>query len=311
VTGAGEPKAAVYDLGYQRYAGARRPQRWRHRVIARNLIASAWQGWLRMKLPVLGTAGIVAIAGGIIYWATYIVDTIGVPQRIADEAGGPLSMIDFVIPGAFDAFTFVAFIFGLTVGGGVVANDLRAGAFEFYFARPIRPADYVTGKLLGVAAIVGIATLAGPVVLALVRIAFSSASEGAASSLHLLPKAIAAGIAATAVYSVVPLAWSAIAARPGYTIAAWAAFYIVFGIMITAIAQVTSTPALGALHVKLAVMSIVMNLFEVPGIGPMFEGVSMPPLWAAVLSVAAYTAGGIAFIHWRVARAERRGLGGG
>lgn len=304
----GEPKGAVYDLGYQRYTGTRRPQRWRHRVIARNLVTSAWQGWLRLKLPVIGTALIVAIAGGIIYWATYIVDTIGVPTDVASRSGGPLAMIDFVIPGAFDAFTLVAFILGLTVGGGVVAGDLRAGAFEFYFARPIRPADYVTGKLLGMVAIVGIATFAGPVVLALVRIAFST---DVADSLHLLPRAVVAGVVATAAYSVVPLAWSAVAARPGYTIAAWAAFYIVFGNMMMAMAQVTSVGELGALHIKMAVMSIVMNLFDVPPAGPMFGGIVMPPLWAAVVSVAAYTAGGIAFIHWRVSRAERLGLGGG
>ena len=56
-------KAAIHDLGYQRYVGTRKPQRTRYQVIVRNLVGMSWQGWWRYKMP-LAIAASVTIGIG-------------------------------------------------------------------------------------------------------------------------------------------------------------------------------------------------------------------------------------------------------
>ena len=54
-------KAAIHDLGYQRYVGTRKPQRTRYQVIVRNLVGMSWQGWWRYKMP-LAIAAILVLS---------------------------------------------------------------------------------------------------------------------------------------------------------------------------------------------------------------------------------------------------------
>ena len=76
------------------------------------------------------------------------------------------------------------------------------------------------------------------------------------------------------------------------------------------VAYMTSIRELAALNVKASVMAIVHELFPVDGASAFFDGL-LPPAWAAAVALGGYVAGGVVFLRWRIARAERLGLGGG
>jgi len=67
----------------------------------------------------------------------------------------------------------IGFITSLFVCASTVAGDVQSGAFTFYFARSVRPRDYVIGKLAGLTILLSLIMLAGPFLLAAVRLALS------------------------------------------------------------------------------------------------------------------------------------------
>ncbi len=297
----------VHDLGYKRYGGVRRSQGTRYRVIMRNLIVGSWRGWLRMKLWFI--AGLMTVVG--ISVALYSMLYIGKNPVVKNTLmGGTLvKWSEFLIPVSLDPMTMLAFVLGMTVVAGIIADDMRVGAFEFYFSRPLRPRDYVLGKMSGAAFVIGTLTLGGPLAVALTRLALSSGANVGAE-LHLIPKVLLAGAIATLLYTVVPLAISGLARKKAYTIAAWAAFYLVVGNTATIVADQTGTPAIAAIHIKACVMSIAYELFGVEFLRGMQEEV-LPPVGVAVAASAAYVVISAAIVGWRIRQAESSGLGGG
>src|SRR3954452_23393136 len=133
---------AIHDLGYKRYAGVRRDAGTRWRVIMRHQIAMAWKTWWRFKAW-LGMAVLISfIAGAVMYlFSNKVFHGMG---RMGDAV---LLIRDMALPGAIEWYCRAAFICSLTLGATVIAGDAQSGAFTFYFARSVRPRDYVIGKL--------------------------------------------------------------------------------------------------------------------------------------------------------------------
>ena len=146
----------IHDLGYTRYTGPRRPPAQRFRVIARNVFAIGWRSRWGVKLPLVLAVGTTVAASVAMYFLR---------SELADVVrmrGAPLPRAEQIIFIASMFFEVSAFIIALAVGCRVVADDLRLGAFQFYFARALRPRDYVVGKLGGLALLIGIPMLGGP-----------------------------------------------------------------------------------------------------------------------------------------------------
>ena len=89
-------------------------------------------------------------------------------------------------------------LLAVTVGCSAVADDLTRGAFQFYFARPLRPGDYLRGKLLGVGLIIALPMLLGPFILTLVRLFLVEDVADMLPLLPMVPKALLAGLYGTA-----------------------------------------------------------------------------------------------------------------
>ena len=295
------PHAAIHDLGYKRYVGTRRPQSTRWRVIVKNLVASSWRGWWRMKLWIIG--------------AVITTFSIGVPMYIARNKlfehmvshGVAMNWADALLPFAFRFFPWFGFILGATVAASQVARDTRAGAFEFYFSRPVRPIDYVLGKLGGTALIMAMALLAGPLLLAIFRVALSLTFDERLSTLVVIPKVVLIGSLASIAYAAVPLAISTLSHRSRITIAVWVAFYLLFGLIVQGLAFGLHVRALGALNLPMAVLGSAFGLFDVKV--PLFD--QMPGLWPSIAALVGYSALAVAVLLVRVRQAERAGLGGG
>lgn len=295
------PQAAIHDLGYKRYVGTRRPQSTRWRVIVKNLVASSWRGWWRMKLWIIGA--VITTVG------------IGVPMYISRNQifeqmvshGVAMRWADALLPVAFRFFPWFGFILGATVAASQVARDTRAGAFEFYFSRPVRPIDYVLGKLGGTALIMAAAMAAGPLLLAIFRVALSLTFDERLSTLVVIPKVALVGVLASMAYAAVPLAISSLSNRSRITVAVWVAFYLLFGGIVQGLAFGLHTSGLAALNLPMAVAGTAFGLFDVHV--PVFDQV--PGLWPSMAALVGYTALAVVVLRVRVGQAERAGLGGG
>src|SRR5205814_2645936 len=122
------------------------------------------------------------------------------------------SFADGILPASTLWYGKLGFIASLTVSATVVAGDVESGAFTFYFARSVRPRDYVLGKLAALAGLLSLIMLAGPLVLAGLRLGLSDDLDQLLAALPILYKALAVGAVGTVIYAAVPFGFSALLA---------------------------------------------------------------------------------------------------
>jgi ABC-2 type transport system permease protein len=297
---AATPAAAIHDLGYRRYLGTRRPQSTRWRVIVRNLLATSWRGWWRMKAWIIGA--LLTTVG------------IGVPMYISrqkifahlEQRGLPMTWADALLPMSFQFYAWFAFVLGATVAAAQVARDLRVGAFEFYFSRPVRPTDYMLGKVAGTTLIMACALAVGPLVLTLFRVGLSRELDEILPALALLPRTALVGLVAAVAFAVVPLAVSTLSTRPRITISIWVVFYFIWSGIVGALAIGLDQPDLAALSLPDALVGFAYGVYDV---SPLFQQV--PSAGASAAGLLGIIALALVVLHARVRRAERAGMGGG
>src|SRR5262249_40400902 len=180
------------------YAGVRQSTSTRWLVIARNQIATAWKTWWRFKLALSLAVVVTAVAGGVMFLLSDRPATgLALPSGIA------ATLTDAALPPAMEWYSRAAFLFSLAFGAGVIARDVQSGAFTFYFARSVRPRDYVLGKLGGMLALNAVLMLAGPLALALARLALSDSTDQLLALLPIVPKTLAIGLLGTLAFSAV------------------------------------------------------------------------------------------------------------
>lgn len=291
-----QPAARVHDLGYKRYTGARLPQSSRYRVIGAKVVSMAWRKFWRMKMWIGGAVMTVAIISVLMYASESV-------SRFM-RAGQKLPLSEALLPMSFQFFEISAFALSMTVLASLVANDLRTGAFEFYFSRPLRSWDYVLGKVTGAVLIIGTVLFLGPVILAVVRVGLS---EDVAAALPDLLRAISVGFLATLTYAIVPVAFSSLSSSKMHTVPAWGAFYFLTTIMVPLISRETGVVHLQALDIPRSIHTLAYATFDVVPI----TSAERPAAWVAVVGLCGYILVGLAVLYWRVARAEKRGMGGG
>jgi len=217
---------------------------------------------------------------------------------------------DALLPFSFQFFTGFAFVMAATAVSGTVARDLRAGAFEFYFSRPVRPLDYMLGKVVGSALVVSTALLAGPLLLSLYRIGLARDLDEVMPALALVPRMALVGAAGTIAFAVVALALSSLSSRPRLTTSLWVAFYLLFGGTARLLSEVLGSDDLSALSLPRAVEGLAYGVFQIHLAAlPGFD--REPGLAPSYVSLLLYTAAGLIVLHVQVRRAERAGLGGG
>lgn len=295
------PAGTIHDLGYQRYAGARRSTSTRWLVIARNQVASAWKTWWRFK-SALGLAVIVTfVAGGVMFLLQdRAVKGVFLPSGIA------ATLTDGALPRSIQWYSRAAFLLSLTISSSVIARDLQSGAFTFYFARSVRPRDYVLGKLAGMFAVTAAIMLAGPLVLAFARLALSESPEHLISLLPILPKAIAIGLLGTLAFAAVPLGFSALIRNPRHATALWAAYYLIVGGMMYVLSRVMKN-GIGALDLATALDALTFDLFGMVQTSGRSKRVD-PSM--ALASLVIHASAAISIIAYKVRRAHLQGIGG-
>lgn len=295
------PRGTIHDLGYKRYVGTRRESSTRWRVIASNQVAFAWKTWWRFKSALALAVITTFVAGGIMYIAS---DKL---VRSMTTALGQPTFADAALPAAIEWYCRVGFLFSLTIGARVVAGDIQSGAFTFYFARSVRPRDYVLGKLAGLCLLTAIAVGAGPLMLSILRLGLSGDSAQLIATLPLVGKAALVGGLATLTYAAVPLGFSAAIPNQRYAMALWASYYLVVGTMARAMAEILESPAAAGLDLPAALISISYDLFDVTLLRAKHANV---PMSVALVSLAAHIVPAIILVAIQVRSAQRSGVGG-
>jgi hypothetical protein len=290
----------IHDLGYKRYGGSRRSMGTRWTVIMRHQLSTAWKGWWRFKPWLIAGLMATAVSGGILYFLSGTLF-----RMIGGISGQAIKFADGILPLSMAWYCPIGFIVSLTVCSTMVAGDVQSGAFTFYFARSVRPRDYVIGKLAGLGVLLALIMLGGPLVLAGIRLGLSDDLDQLITFLPVVYRALAVGALGTLVYAAVPLGFSALIANRRHALALWAAYYVLIGSMASGIAYVT-TPAIGALDLASALKSISFNLFDVHRSG---RDLAIPTS-AALISILGHTVIAIGLVFWRVRNAQRTGVGG-
>jgi hypothetical protein len=288
----------IYDLGYKRYVGSRRSFETRWLVIMRHQLATSWRGWWRFKAWLICGLMATAISGSVLY-----VMSGNFIRGITNIAGQQLKLVDAILPLSLRWYCPIGFIASMAIGAALVAGDVQSGAFTFYFARSVRPRDYVIGKLAGVGLLIALIMLGGPFILAALRLGLSENLDQLLTLLPILYKALAVGVLGTLVYAAVPLGFSALVTNRRYALALWAVYYIVIGWMAQGIARVT-WPEVAAIDPGEALKMVMRNLFEARTWGAMFS------TSVALISIAAHATVAIALVFWRVRKAQQTGVGG-
>jgi len=297
----GQSTGQIHDLGYKRYVGTRSSVGTRWTVIMRHQIATAWKGWWRFKLWLISAMMATAIAAGFLYLAS------GKLFRMMSGMGGQvIKFADGILPLSTLWYCKVGFIVSLTIGATLVAGDVGSGAFTFYFARSVRPRDYVLGKLAGIGVLVALIMLAGPVLLAGLRLGLSDDLDQLIALLPIVYKALAIGLCGTLIYTAVPLGFSSLFTNKWLALGLWAAYYLVLGSMAAGLGFLTRSPSVSALDLPSALQAVSFALFDLHLNGPR-DTTSLGPALASILGHAAIAIG---LVFWRVRAAQQAGVGG-
>lgn len=291
-----QPSAEIHDLGHAAYTGPRTPPSRRFWVIARNVIAVAWRSRLGVKLPVIIAVATTVTAAVVMYFLRLKL------TEMVRARGAKIPQAEAVVFVAGAFYEFSAFILAVIVCCAAIADDLRMGAFQFYFARAIRPRDYVLGKLLGLAMVVGIPMFLGPLILAIMRLVYADSVAQAIELSPVIPRAMLHGLLGTAAYVL-----------PAAGMGAWAqkrqpaqATFAVYFMLIAPAAFGLSIP-LGAPWLRVVSLPNDLSVLGEAIFG-LAHNPQDPPVWASALSLATFSTLGFFAVWRRVAYAETAGL---
>ncbi len=222
------PLGQVHDLSYRRYAGRRLGHATRFLVIARYALMMQWRQ-RAVKLFLLGSLLVGGITAAVLgaMWALS-----GRVGEMSPDAARELE--SYAVTAALNAQWVPAFLLVLVCGAPAVAADLKAGAFQFHFARPVSVGHYVLGRLVGATAWAALFTFGTLGVLCVERVALSS-------DLGALARLLGVGAAAAAMRVVtlgaVALGCSSLTRRAGLAQAMFAAVVVGSGMFASILAS--------------------------------------------------------------------------
>lgn len=292
------PHAQIHEQGYERYTGSRSEQGSRFWIVAKNVATIAWRSRWAVKIPIVLVLLTVMVLAGILFLSKGV--------KVPAPGSGAMVPLELaVMMGATGWLTLLAAILGAALGCSTVADDLKVGAFQFYFSRSLRVGDYAAGKLLGVAAIVGVPLLVAPTLLALLRIALCKDGAELADNWLILPRALAWGALGTVTFTLASTGLGAAIANRRAAQAGFLVWYLVIGSIAKIVSRVTSTPEAQLLALDASWANVGGMIFDMP------HERHAPDAWLSLGVMVVYAALGYAGVLFRVRGAEVSSVGGG
>jgi ABC-type transport system involved in multi-copper enzyme maturation permease subunit len=276
---------SVRDRGYRRYDGAHTPDRARTWVIARRTLSLSLRPRAVKWLALLSFLPAV-IASVVVVVHAKLATLDGTVAYVYDIQAKPYAAL------------FFGFMMALAAGAGAIADDARANALPFYFARPITRDQYLTGKLIPLAALVGLGTIAPPLVVAGVRISLAAGAHEIAGAVIVAGKALALGLLEVALFALPQLACSALTRSRGAAQLAFATLFFLPSTLGAIFSHMARSPWPSLLSMPALVSAIGRAIY---GLAP--EDQALPPI-AALAMIAAIAVGSLAITRRSLAAAE-------
>lgn len=213
----------VRDLGYRAYEGELRPASQNTWVMVRHGLWRIWGSWVN-KLVVF------------FFWIPLLVMALLVLLRAFGPGWGPQEALPEGAPDSASwflaepqvwlrtltgiQFWFFASIVTLRSGASVISEDLNNKAYQFYFAKPVTPIQYLAGRTGALAIWIFGLVFVPALLLTLLFIGVSPEELQMERAGLLLPGLLDAAIIAV-VMSVLSVAVSAVSKSRALTLTAW------------------------------------------------------------------------------------------
>ncbi|HEX6835001.1 MAG TPA: ABC transporter permease subunit, partial [Polyangia bacterium] len=194
----------------------------------------------------------------------------------------------------------LAFLIALFAGAGQVADDTRAGAFQFYFARPVTRDQYLVGKVMPVVVLTMFIALLPALLLSLLRLALLPSGAEVVKKLPLVGATLIIGTVEALVLAMPAVAISSLSRRRAYVQGGYAILYLLPWIVGGIFVKVTRSawPAIFSVPAHLE------NLARFVYRQPLPEGERALPVWVSAAFVALLVAGSLALLRRRLASVE-------
>lgn len=281
----------VRDLGYRPYEGERLPPSQNTWVLLRHGLRRAWASWLVKIAFFLGWAPGVLFAG---YAFLQFRMAQQAPAEVAEGLQGQAAPALAGLLG-WQMWLF-ATMASLGAGAGVIAEDLTHRAFQFYFAKPVTPQQYLAGRTLAVAILCGVLMLFPALVAVVTLTAFAPPDDRVARAGLLLPAVLQSGLVA-ATLAAVSVAVSSLSRSRALTMSAWVMVFVIPEALAAIVTAVAEWPWLGLVSLPTLLGTVAIGLFKME-----------PPTdlhwYHALPALAVWIGAGMALALSRLRRAE-------
>lgn len=250
---------SIRDLGYRAYDGPRLPLRNRYRVMVWRALASAWSGSRLLRMLLILSPLPAVIFGVVMYLGLKAAQLTGGAQILADAP----SPAELVYHCYFSSQIWFSFVISMIVAAPAVADDLRTGAFEFYFSRPVSRTQYLLGRTLPAALLVALVSSGPALLLVLFRLSLCRSGAELWDNLPLLGQVLLFAPLYTAAFSLVPLALGSLSRHRGAVRGIWATVFF-FGWMLgEGLAEAANTEVLRLIALPFDLRATWQVLFDV------------------------------------------------
>ena len=228
----------IRDLGYQPYEGTRLPASNNTWVMLRHGLGRAWGSWLVKTAAFLSWGPFVVGCGiwAFQWWATKELQAAAPP--------GAQLPVEMPEPSAFmhTIYNWYLWVFGLMItlgaGAGAISEDLAHKNFQFYFAKPVTPPQYLMGRILAVAIWMFCITFVPGLCMVLAMVGMPEDDGSRLSNLGFFLPALLQSVLIAGVTSVAAVGISSLGKSRALTMSAWVLVYIVPWVLATIVHEV-------------------------------------------------------------------------
>jgi len=247
----------IYDQSYAHWKGRLEGRILRWLPITQTGVRLAFKSKIFLLLFILGLSPFVIRFGMIVIYHYF---------ESAKLDGGFARAVQ-VNGNFFNGFLMNEQIFGLIViclfvGTPLIARDLKAGAMEVYFAKPLLLIDYLIGKFMVVAFFMACMTLLPALLLFAIDLFFSEKPGYFAEASEHLPGIFIVSFIMITVCSMIALAASSLVQKARNAGVVWFSFHIVLIIITSILSDIYSNNDLMIFNVHNSLSHISKMLFN-------------------------------------------------
>ncbi len=292
-----EKSATIADRGYQPYRGGYTELSTRWMLVCKRSLSSALkQRWILILM--VAALLVAAVAAVLTYLQSAVIPSAAVTALKSYTAPGIVSYS--VATSSFGTLLLTLFI-AIYCGGSAIAEDVRSGAFQFYFSRPLSRDQYLVGKLVPAVILLLSVSFVPTFLVALMRASLAKTIDEMTSLVYLPIGAIAFGVSQAIVYGLVSVALSSLARSRSYAQATVAGALFLPWILGRVIAPITRSYLPKLLSLPDLFDALAHALFRVP------SGLSdrILPIWLTIPTLLAISASATVLLRAQIAEKER------